>query len=194
MLDLSIRKEFKDLTLDDFMQNVWLAYGKTEIPYTISDLQQVLTKTTGDAAFSQRFFEESIYDGHLPDFQELLAPMGVSLSLVDDTEVYFGRTGIDKNGKLLTAVKRGTGWYEAGVEKGDTNITLDGRSITDQETFRQVKNTLEIGKSYEVTFNQLGVWRSGRFTATQDPSMKTQLIEKTKKKEIKNRSTWLWID
>src|SRR5690606_9429794 len=38
-LDLSLRNLNKGLSLDGFMQSVWQNYGKTEIAYTVRDLQ-----------------------------------------------------------------------------------------------------------------------------------------------------------
>ena len=53
-LDLRLRSEF-NLTLDDFMQAIWKKHGKTEIPYTIPDLQNVLGTLT-NIRFAEDFF------------------------------------------------------------------------------------------------------------------------------------------
>src|SRR5476651_1008789 len=54
-LDLRLRSEF-NLTLDDYMRQVWLDWGKPYIPYTIPDLEKSLTKVTKNKVFAADFF------------------------------------------------------------------------------------------------------------------------------------------
>lgn len=194
ILDLSIRSNFKNLSLDDFMKNVWTKYGKTEIPYTMEDLKQVLVTTTQDEAFAKRFFDEYIYDSHLPDIASLLSDFGVSLELADPEGVYFGRTSINKKAVLLSDARRGTAWYEAGVERSDKIYAINQLPILSQNDFRKIKDQLTVGESYPVSFEQLGIKKTTMFTAQPDPTVETAVDNDAKKKALKKRMSWLWID
>lgn len=194
ILDLSIRSNFKNLSLDDFMQNVWKKYGKTEIPYTIKDLMEVLIETTGDEAFARRFFDESVYDSHLPDLESLLTQFGITLKVSNPEGVHFGRTSIDKRGTLLSTVRRGTAWYEAGVEKGDKIYSINELPILNQNDFRKSMQKLSIGGTYTISYQQLGINKKGSFTALQDPTVETVVDHKASKKAIKRQKAWLWMD
>jgi predicted metalloprotease with PDZ domain len=194
ILDLSIRKEFKALTLDDFMKNVWIKYGKTEIPYTLQDLQKVLIETTRDEAFARRFFDENIYDSHLPDIPALFDEVGVSMESARPEEAYFGYTKFNEKSVLQSNVLRTTAWYEAGVEKGDRIISINEQPISGQDDFDGHIATLTIGEDYAIVFEQLGRIKKGMFTAIQDPTVTIELNTEAKKKAIKKRASWLWQD
>ncbi|WP_368662457.1 hypothetical protein [Zobellia laminariae] len=85
-LDLSLREE--KLNLDDFMKLVWKQYGKTEKPYVIENLQQVLAEYAG-SDFASTFFNKYIYKSEMPDYSSLLNSVGVTLK--QNSEVpYFG--------------------------------------------------------------------------------------------------------
>ena len=60
-LDLSIRAQFPGKSLDDYMRQMWLDFGKEEIPYTRDDLRLTLGKVLNDQLFADRFFQEHIY-------------------------------------------------------------------------------------------------------------------------------------
>jgi predicted metalloprotease with PDZ domain len=194
VLDLSIRSNFKNLSLDDFMRNVWKKYGKTEIPYTMENLKQVLIETTGDEAFARRFFDESIYDSHLPDLEALLADFGITLVTANEGGVYFGRTSINKKGILLSDVRRGTAWYEAGVEKGDKIYSINDLPILSQNDFRKISEKLAVGQTYPISFQQLGINKIGSFSSIQDPTVETNVDNEASKKAIKRQKAWLWLE
>jgi predicted metalloprotease with PDZ domain len=88
-LDLRLRSEFK-ITLDDYMRQVWLAYGKTGKPYTIPDLQAVLAKVT-NPKFAAAFFTDYIYGIKKNDYEALLANAGLLLQKAAPGKGWMGR-------------------------------------------------------------------------------------------------------
>lgn len=192
VLDLSIRSSFKNITLDDFMRNVWIAHGKTEQPYTLPDLQKILAKTVNDEAFAIQFFDEYIYDSHLPDLKNLLGIFGVRLDQHLQNKVYFGPTTLSETGVLESDVIRGTGWYDAGVETGDRIIAINEIPINNQIDFKTVLDQLTVGESYAIRYEQLGIHRSGMFTAQPNPAFSVTIDTEAGKKAMKLRNNWLW--
>ncbi|MFT4834496.1 MAG: putative metalloprotease with PDZ domain [Marinoscillum sp.] len=190
-LDLTLRSEF-NTTLDEYMRLVWAAYGKTEKPYTMTDLGKTLAKVS-DEQFARTFFKEQIYGNKLPDFKMLLDQFGVKLSLQSPESVYFANPRLDANKKLITPSLRGTALYEAGMETGDILLTVDGRIIDNTSDLNRIINSLEVGKTYKVTFEQMGIKKSGSFVGRQDPRITLSYLpeSKIKGKEIKQRNAWL---
>ncbi len=39
------------------MRAMWKKYGKTEIPYTLDDLENTLAEVTNDPGFAKNFFQ-----------------------------------------------------------------------------------------------------------------------------------------
>ena len=78
-LDLELRDRFPGIALDDYMRAMWEAHGRTEIPYMVQDLEEVLAGLTDDAAFAQDFFGRYVWGRDVPDFERLLAPGGMLL-------------------------------------------------------------------------------------------------------------------
>jgi predicted metalloprotease with PDZ domain len=100
---------------------------------------------------------------------------------------------LDANKKLITPSLRGTALYEAGMETGDILLTVDGRIIDNTSDLNRIINSLEVGKTYKVTFEQMGIKKSGSFVGRQDPRITLSYLpeSKIKGKEIKQRNAWL---
>ena len=98
-LDLTLRSQFDDVTLDSFMRHVWQKFGKTEIPYTTGDLEAALGKVTGDERFAARFFADYITGQELPDYESLLAHSGMLLRKANEGSASVGRVSLEFEGK-----------------------------------------------------------------------------------------------
>lgn len=193
-LDLTLRSEFNK-TLDEFMQKVWEQYGKPEIPYTMDDLQDVLAQLTNQK-FAESFFTDQIKGSKLPEFDALFEEFGIKMSLQSPNSAYFANPKINDNNQVQSTVIRGTAFYEAGIEKGDEIISLNGTTINTTADLNSEINKLEIGKTYTIEYEQMGVKKSGSFTARQDPRIALSYIddEKLSKKVVKRRNAWLEIE
>ncbi|WP_313791195.1 M61 family metallopeptidase [Lacinutrix neustonica] len=119
-LDLSLRQ--KGLDLDTYMKQVWATYGKTEIPYTIKDLNAVLNAYAG-TDFGDGFFNTYIYKSEMPDYKTLFETVGLTIEQ-DSKKKYIGASF--NNNLVSRNTKIGTPAYQAGLEKGDEIISVNG--------------------------------------------------------------------
>lgn len=195
-LDLLMRTKFKNITLDDYMKYVWQKYGQPEIPYTIPQLQEALSTVTKDEDFAESFFNNYVYDSKLPDFKTLLPEFGVTLEPLFPESTDLINVKLDNAGIIVSSVLRNHSLYEAGIEKGDQIISLDGQEIWSFEDFKNAAQRLAAGRSYTIQFKQLGEIISTNFTAKPDQTFKVAYIPDAQlsKKVQKKRNAWLKVE
>lgn len=132
-LDLSLRRQFPGLTLDDYMRLLWRTHGRTEKPYVTADLRAALATLTGDAAFADRFFAQTVEGHALPDMAPLLAQAGLVLRPAHPAHGWIGtRTATataDGAVTLASAPPPGSPLYAAGADKGDRIVALGGTPL-----------------------------------------------------------------
>lgn len=190
-LDLTLRKEFGK-TLDGYMQLIWEQFGQPENPYTMKDLQNALASYTNDE-FASTFFSTQIYDGLLPDFEALFAQFGIKMSLKNPNSVFFNNPKLTREGVVQSNVVRGTAFYEAGIERGDQIVRVDGKEVENTADLNRIINMLQVGKTYTIDFIQLGEAKTGSFVARQDPRVTLSYLaaDQLKKRVVKRRVEWL---
>jgi len=195
VLDLTLRAEY-DTDLDTFMRRVWQEYGKTEVPYRLPDLERLLAEVSGDAAFARRFFRESIYGSELPDMAALLARFGVKTQLRRPGQPQLPRDLEYTPGGVLvdSPVLEGTPFHEAGIGQGDLLLELAGQELDSPEALAAALEKMEIGREYQVSFQQNGLPRASSFTLRQDPSLETLTGESPSEGAMKRRQAWLKTD
>ena len=193
-LDLSLREE--KLNLDDFMKLVWKQYGKTEKPYVIENLQQVLAEYAG-SDFASTFFNKYIYKSEMPDYSSLLNSVGVTLK--QNSEVpYFGAAVSldgDGHGEIQSNPKMGTPAYDAGLDKGDIITNINGSGFPDGQQFSTYIQKLKVGDTLKLSFNRFGVERNTNVILKANPDYRLLLTEKEgdkpSKKQLRQRADWL---
>lgn len=135
-LDLEMQIRYHK-TLDTYMQAMWLRFGKTEIPYTLSSMQETLAAVT-DTAFAASFFHKYIL-GHEPiDYASLLVKAGYQLKKTGEGKPVFGAvTRTSENGRLLIASNtiKGSAAYEAGLDSNDEILQLDDTPVKTSSEF-----------------------------------------------------------
>lgn len=193
-LDLTLRLEY-NTTLDEYMQLVWERHGQPEIPFTTNDLKSLLADLTRDEDFANQFFLDQIYGSALPDFTDLFEQFGVKISLQNPNSAFFNNPKLE-NGVVQSPVLRGTAFYDAGIAKGDKILTLSGYEIELTSDLNRAINRMEVGKTYEVTYEQMGEMKTSSFTTRQDPRITLSYLpdRDLKKSAIKRRNAWLKID
>jgi predicted metalloprotease with PDZ domain len=130
-LDLRLRSEF-NLTLDDYMRQVWLDYGKPYIPYTIADLEKSLFKVTKNKAFAESFFKNYIYGIQKNNYETLLAKGGYILRKASPGKAWMGQLAarLNAGNVILTAnTTIGSPVYKAGIDAGDILKKIDGKPV-----------------------------------------------------------------
>ena len=151
-LDLSLRNLNNNSSLDDFMKIVWHKYGKTEVPYTLADLQTTLGEYS-TPAFATNFFDRYIYNSEMPDFEYLLNSVGVSLEKAYGGKPYLGVQWKKNDVNLVASsyVKIGTPAYKGGLESGDILVNIDGKTFSSPEELTTFIESCKPGQEVIVT-------------------------------------------
>lgn len=186
-LDLSLRNEGKNL--DDFMKSVWEKHGKDEKPYTNKNLNDALNEFAGDE-FGNQFFNNYIYKSNRPDYEKLFASVGVSIEqkeVKSDFESFLNGTNISGN------PKKGSSLYKAGLDKGDTILSIDKMSVANKDDVSSALKNTKIGDEIEIIFKHYGVEKTTKLTLQKDNKYLISVIEKEKlsTEVLKNRTAWL---
>src|SRR6056297_243095 len=191
-LDLSLRNEVNNLNLDEFMRLVWDKYGRDEIPYTVRDIRDALSEYAGDE-FSNDFFSRYIYDSKLPDYQQLLETAGVSLEKANADKAVLGTSIAIENGvgKLRTNAIVDSPVYEAGINRNDEIISIDGVLLSEVENVDEILSSSKPGDRVEIRFTRMGEEHTAEVEFAEDPTIQTRLDETTSSAQLQRRGSWL---
>lgn len=157
-LDLSLRKDF-GLPLDGFMRMMWTKYGLREVPYTLKDWQATLVEYTRNETFAGDFVSRYIQGREAPDLGPLLAQAGLLLRPRNPGAAWFGPVRLDidsTGGRIDGPTLIGSSLYDAGLDRGDLILTLDGRPLTADSVYQAVKAAHKPGDVVPVTYLAYG--------------------------------------
>ena len=172
-LDLAIRAKYKDKTLDGYMQAMWTTFGKPEKPYTSDDLRTTLGTYLGDSAFADDFFARYINGKEDPDYAALMAPAGLVVSRPKADEPYVGNVNVkftDGVGKVTSTAKFATPIYDAGLESGDTIVSLGDKAITSRDDWTAAIASFKVGDTTTISYTSLGIPVIANITFAGNPS------------------------
>ena len=195
VLDLSLRRRYDGKNLDDFMRLVWERHGKKEVPYTLQDLQELLSEYS-DEEFADSFFKGYVFESKLPDFSPLLADFGIRFERAQPNKAYLGANIKIENGGWLIASNptRGSALYEAGMSKGDQIRSMDGRPTDGKISVSDFMYTLKPGQKVNVSYLRHGKALEQELTLGSDPSYQTELMEEMDRATRKRMENWLIRD
>ena len=177
-LDLQLRGQFHK-TLDDLMQAAWKKFGKPEIPYNVSGLEEVLAGVTGDKKFAKDFFEKYIY-GHEPiDYNFLLAPAGFRLKKADGGKAWVGYGRFtEKEGLILeTNTLRGSPLYEAGLDVDDKILAVDNQDTRTLADLNTVLEKSHPGATVSIRYLHRNEERTGKILLQENPAVVVETFE-----------------
>ena len=188
-LDLSLRNLEGDKNLDGFMQLVWQTYGKTEIAYTVRDLQNTLSGYAS-AEFATSFFNDYIFNSKMPDYNTLLASVGVTF---EQSKLAEASLGARLNGKFKISSNpyKGSAAYNAGLENGDELISINGIPVTPETKPTAYLAQFKPTQTVIVVFKRFGKQKETSITFDANASYATSMLEKVKKKVATKRGEWL---
>jgi predicted metalloprotease with PDZ domain len=175
-LDLQLRADF-NLSLDDYMRALWRDYGRSETPYTLTDLQAALANTTQDPNFAEDFFQRYIYGSELPDYSALLANAGLLLQPETPDGASLGRLELsfdDNKATLESATLIGSPLYLVGLGKGDSIIKIGRYALRSEQGWERLLKRMTPGDTLPIEFEQRGITRTGEVRFIADPRL--QLI------------------
>jgi predicted metalloprotease with PDZ domain len=130
--DLEIRARFPGKSLDDWMRAMWRHHHDSDQPYTLADLKAALAEATGSNAFATEVFDRHIYGKDAFDFKSLFARAGLLLEAEDSSAAWLGNPRLRSSAsgvEFADASLRDSPLYNAGIDRGDRLVSLDGRGI-----------------------------------------------------------------
>ena len=191
-LDLRLRSEFK-LTLDDFMQAVWKKHGKTEIPYSIPDLQNVLGTLT-NTRFAEDFFSRYVLGTEKNDYVKLLAHAGLELRKAEPGKASIGSLRLyvnpaDGKSRVVSSTIKGTAAYEAGIDMGDYILKIGDDALTGN--LDDILKKYKPGERIPVTFEHKGKVKTGTLNLRESTILELLENEKANSEQIRFKNDWL---
>ncbi len=190
-LDLSLRNEKGNLSLDGYMQAVWKAYGKNEKPYTVEDLNKALNSYAGKL-FGDHFFDNYIYKSAMPNYAALFKSVGLVLKQ-DSEKVFFG---VNTNKGLVRGnAQIGSPAYKAGLNAGDQIVAIDAHFVDASNSVATILSGYKVGDVVNIQYSRFNELRTVKTTLIKDPRYRIQSFEKAGEKPteamLKNRKSWL---
>ena len=184
-LDLAIRSQFGELSLDDFMRAMWRKHGEQENftpqrPYTVEDLRVTLGETVGDTAFANDFFRRYITGREAPAYAELLGRAGILVRPARAGTPTIGAPRlVEEDGAVILAgpVLVGTALSDAGAAPGDRLVSLDDRPVNSADDVNTIVGAKRPGQVIEIVIEQRGVRRAATVDIGEDPTLEVVLYE-----------------
>jgi len=215
-LELRLRTEF-NLTLDDYMREVWLDVGKTsqpyitKKPYVLADLQASLAKLTRNPKFAADFFNKYVTGIDKNNYGPLLEKAGYVLRKSAPGKAWLGQLGGGARGgrgragaapaaatgvfTITSNTQIGTPIYKAGIDAGDIILTADGKEIKAAEDLGDIVAAKKPGDKIAVTYKNRSGHHDTVITLEESPAVEVVSFEtagKTLSKEQADfRTNWL---
>src|SRR6185312_4897348 len=202
-LDLRLRSEF-NLTLDDYMREVWLNRGKVMKPYTIPDLQSDLGKVTRNPKFAADFFNRYIYGTEKNNYEALLARAGLLLRKAEPGKAWAGpltvspgrgragmaRTAGDDGLPIQSSTVMGTPIYKAGLDAGDIIMKADGKEVKNAQAFEEIVAGKNIGDKIVVNYKNRTGDHETTIVLEENPYLEVVTYEKAGKALTADQQTF----
>ena len=178
-LDLTLRSRFTGVTLDDLMRDLWRTHGTSERPYTHDDLRAALARITRDTAFARDFFARYIEGREVVDYAGLLARAGIRLRRASPDAAFIGGPIAFAGDSAVISCPTiiGTPLYDAGLDRGDRIISIDGRPLATEAALTDLLATRRPGDRVSVEFLQRGAVRSATMRLVEDPRLEAVTFE-----------------
>lgn len=170
-LDLSLRTEFDNVTLDDLMRAMWEKYGKKEIPYANEDIKNTLAEVCGNKDFASAFFNNHIYNNVFPDFENLFDKIGYKLIQKNPNKSSMEYMRLRFKGDTATLLSQpliGSSIYEAGVNKGDLILSIDEQPVTSYPELNFIIGTRKVGDEVDIVFSHHGKLKTAIYKVNED--------------------------
>ncbi|MEQ8328832.1 MAG: PDZ domain-containing protein [Longimicrobiales bacterium] len=181
-LDLMIRQRFPGRSLDHVMRDMWARHGSPEVPYTVDDIEGAVARVTADPAFAADFFRRYVHDGQVPDFAGLLAPAGFTLTPARPGAATLGAgqfRAVEGGLEVQSNTLVGTPLYEAGVDRGDVLLSVDGRSLSSRDDLDDAVDGRRPGDRLTLRYRSRGQERTEALVLAADPAMTGSAAEPT---------------
>jgi predicted metalloprotease with PDZ domain len=196
-IDLSLRSRPGGRTLDDFMRVMWTRQGKPEVPYTLDDARRALAEAAGDSAWAADFWTRCIAGHELPDYPALLAHAGLLVRKAHANEAWIGDVQFRAPTPGRSAAARpaarapaegaalvitsntliGSPLYDAGLDRGDRIVALDGAAMSSEAGFRAALAAHKPGDRVTITFEGRAGRRDANVAVAENPALQVVTFE-----------------
>ncbi|HWA59423.1 MAG TPA: PDZ domain-containing protein [Gemmatimonadales bacterium] len=177
-LDLTLRT--RGHTLDELMRLMWQRYGKTEVSYTLADIEKALGDMTGDRAFAREFFTRYVRGREVVDYKALLANAGFLLRPAKPGAAFLGNVQLDyttAGARITGSTQIGSPLYQAGLDVGDVITLIDGRPIESDSAFQALKAAHRPGDQLQVQYVSRGASHAATVVMAEDPRLEVVTYE-----------------
>jgi predicted metalloprotease with PDZ domain len=202
-LDLTLRdRSGSRVSLDDFMQALWRAYGKpgggregyVDRPYTIEDAEAMLARVSGDDAFAREFFARFIQGHDAADYPGLLARAGLAVRRQHPGRAWLGdvRLGTRNGARVSTLTAPGWPAYQAGLDQDDELQEVAGRRVnTDSDLSAALERYKPRDRVRIVFIDRTGRPKAATVVLAEDPHLEIVPIEAPTADQKRFRERWL---
>jgi predicted metalloprotease with PDZ domain len=179
-LDLELRTHYQK-TLDDYMQAVWKKFGKVEVPYTVSGLEDVLETVTGDKKFADGWFTKYIYGHEAIDYGPLLSAAGFAVKKAAEGKAWIGNVRYTEKDGLVIASNtlRGTPLYEAGLDVDDKIESIDNQPVKTSSDLNKVLEGHTPGTKVAIHYVHHADGRTVSISLQENPAVSVVTYEKS---------------
>lgn len=181
-LDLQLRN-LPGKSLDGFMQQLWKNFGKTEKPYTLPQVQQVLAAYS-TPGFANEFFSKHIY-GHVSiNYEKLLNSAGLQTKKAFEARAWIGdlRFAPESNQLFITSnTILNTPLYKAGVDVNDILLQLGNVTVHTPQDVEDILAKHKPGETIKLVFKHRDRTLETNITLEESPVLTIIPIESTGK-------------
>lgn len=175
-LDLMLRSTFEEVTLDDYMRAMWQKFGKSEIPYTLLDLENTLAEVTDSTEFASSFFKKYVRGNQLINLKQLLARAGIVLQKANPGQaaIDWGINKINFENQQAEVTENtliGSPLYRAGIDREDVILSIDGQKLSNARDLQRLLASQQPGDRVKITYISLGTRREGELVFIEDPTL-----------------------
>ena len=170
------------VTLDDYMRLLWQRFGHpggavpgvVDRPYTQADARAVLAELTGDQVFADDFFDRYVEGHEVIDYAPLVERAGLVLRFRESGQTWLGSPSLrfDRGGaRIVAPVMFGSPLYNAGLERDDMLVSIDGQTLSSVRRVDAVLRNLRAGERVRVVYARRGERLTTQLTAEADPTL-----------------------
>lgn len=179
-IDLAIRERFPGKSLDDWMRAMWRAHPDVDKPYDLADLQKALGDAVGDPAFAAQIFEHHIYGKEPMPYANLLSHAGFALDKTQSTRAWIGSPQLVYSGngaEIAAATLHGSPIYEAGLDRGDRILQLDGKTLSSPSDLNSILEAHKPGDKLKIRAETRGGRKDVEITVSDTPQVELRPYE-----------------
>ena len=176
-LDLELRSRF-ETDLDHYMRNLWERFGRGEVPFVRSDLEEALAEISNEG-FARTFFERYVEGREVADYARLLATAGYEVRPENPDEVWIGHSTFsfgDGGARVNSMTRIGSPLYAAGVDRGDVIVSIEGRKLRSARALQRALSGARPGDELSVVVTKRDGLRTVRLRVAADPTLEVVSI------------------